>query len=104
MTYVPRLVELDGKHPLEVVDYPLEFDDQLVGAETISAITSVTVTTGLTLTPSGKPSPAISGDAVVFWVGGGTHGETYTVQVVITTSGGRTLVADASITVTDPTP
>lgn len=103
MPYSPRLVELEAKHPSEVVDYTLDFTDWLVGAETL-ATQDVTVSAGLSLTPSGTSAPAISGDGVVFWVGGGASGSTYYVQVTVTTSGGRTLVADAQITVTDPTP
>lgn len=102
MSYLPRLVEMEGKHPSEVVDYALDFDDWLVGAETLSTLTSCTAGAGITVGSS--PAPAISGTTVVFWLSGGTSGTTYNVQVVVVTSGGRTLVADASITVTDPTP
>lgn len=104
MSYLPRAVELEGKHPSEILDYALDFAGWLVGAETLASISSVTVATGLTLTPSGKPTPAIAGTEVVFWVSAGTHGQTYAVEVVVVTSGGRTLVADASIAVIDPTP
>jgi hypothetical protein len=102
MSYSPRLVVLEGKHPAEVVDYALDFAGWLVGAETLATLTSCTATTGLTV--AGSPTaPAISGDTVVFWLSGGTSGTTYRVEVVVVTSGGRTLVADAEITVTDPT-
>jgi hypothetical protein len=94
---------MEGKHPSEILDYSLDYDDWLVGSETLSTV-AVTVASGLTLTPSGKPAPAISGTLVTFWVGGGTHGQSYAIEITTTTSGGRTLVADASITVTDPTP
>jgi hypothetical protein len=100
-TYYPRLVELDGKHPGETVDNPLDYTDWLVGAETLSTISSVTVGTGITLASS--PAPAINGALVTFWLSGGSNGQTYTVRVIVTTSGGRTLVVDAVITVTDPT-
>ena len=103
MPYSPRTVELEAKHPSEILDYSLDFDDWLATAETLSTC-SVTVGSGLTLTPSGKPAPAISGTLVTWWVSGGTHGNSYPIEVTVTTSGGRTLVADASITVTDPTP
>ena len=103
MSYSPRVVVLEGKHPSEVVDYALDFDDWLVGAETLSAITSVTVGSGITL-GSGGQAPAISGTTVVFWLSGGTTGTTYAIEVIVTTSGGRTLVVDCQITVTDPTP
>lgn len=102
MSYSPRLVVLEGKHPAEVVDYALDFAGWLVGEETLATLTSCTATTGLTVGSS--PAAAISGDTVVFWLTGGTSGTTYQVAVVVVTSGGRTLVADAEITVTDPTP
>jgi hypothetical protein len=103
MQYYPRLIALDAKHPSDVVDYPLNCAPWLADAETLSSV-AVTVGAGLTLTPSGTSPPAISGALVVFWIGGGTSGQTYNVQVTLTTSGGRTLVVDASIAVTDPTP
>ena len=105
MTYTPRLVELEGKHPAEILDYSIGFSRWLADAETIAYITSVTADAGLTIAagPS-PPAPAISGSDVVFWCSGGTSGTTYDVEVVVVTSGGRTLIADLQITVTDPTP
>lgn len=103
MSYSPRAVELEAKHPLEILDYSLECEGWLVSPETLSSV-AVTVPSGLTLTPSGRPAPTISGSVVTFWVSGGTHGESYAIQVTLTTSGGRTLVVDASLTVADPTP
>lgn len=102
MSYSPRLVVLEGKHPSEVVDYSLDFDDWLVGAETIATLTSCTAATGITVGSS--PAPAISGTTIVFWLSGGTSGTAYLGETVIVTSGGRTLVADWQITVTDPSP
>lgn len=103
MSYSPRVVVLEGKHPSEVLDYSLDFDAWLVGAEALSAITSVTVGSGLTLGTGGQ-APAISGTTVVWWLSGGTTGTTYAIEVIVTTSGGRTLVADCTVTVTDPSP
>jgi hypothetical protein len=103
MQYYPRLIALEGKHPAEVVDYALACAEWLADAETLSSV-AVTVAAGLTLTPAGTTAPAISGTNVVFWVGGGSNSQTYNVQVTLTTSGGRTLVVDAAIAVTDPTP
>lgn len=100
-TYTPRIIVLDGKHPGELVDYAPDFVDQLVGAEILQTLTSCTVGTGLTLGSS--PAPAISGSTVVFWVSGGTHGQTYRVTITVVTSGGRILVMVGEITVTDPT-
>lgn len=104
MFYQPQLVQLEAKHPGEIVDYTLDFVRWLVGTETLSGSPSVSVSAGITLTPDGRAAPAIVGSKVVFWLGGGVHGQTYVVQVAVTTSGGRALVADAAILVTDPTP
>ena len=104
MPYLPQLIELDAKHPAEVVDYPLDFRDWLVGSETLAGSPSVAVSAGITLTPAGKAAPAVIGTKVVFWLGGGVHGQDYRIQVAVSTSGGRDLVADASLTVIDPTP
>lgn len=104
MSYWPQLIYLDAKHPAEVVDYPLDFAGWLVGAETLTGTPSVTVDAGITLTPAGKAAPAILGSRVVFWLGGGTHAQTYRLQVAVSTSGGRELVVDASLQVVDPTP
>lgn len=102
MSYTPRLVVLEGKHPSEVVDYSIDFADWLVGSETLSAISSCTAGSGITV--GGSPAPTITGDAVVFWLSGGTTVTSYAIEIVVTTSGGRTLVVDCQITVTDPTP
>lgn len=102
MTYSPRIVVLEGKHPSEVVDYSLDFAGWLVDGETLQTLSSCAADSGLTI--GAAPAPAISGTEVVFWASGGTTGATYAGETVVVTSGGRTLVADWQITVTDPTP
>lgn len=102
MPYTPRPIILEGKHPADVVDYALDFTDWLPGVDALSSITNVTADAGITVGSS--PAATITGKTVVFWGGGGTTGVTYNVEVKVITTGGRTLVADAQITITDPTP
>jgi hypothetical protein len=102
MAYYPRLIALEGKHPGDVVDYRLRYTNWLADEETLTSQV-VTAEAGITLGTGGNAA-AISGDDVVFWLSGGTTGAAYAVQITVTTSDGRTLVADCSVTVTDPTP
>jgi hypothetical protein len=104
MAYSPAAVQLEGQHPREVVDHALNFANQIPSGDSLATIADFDVASGLTLTPSGKAAPAISGTQVVFWLGGGTSGVTYAGEVVVTTTNGRTLVANFEITITDPAP
>lgn len=100
--YTPRLVVLEGKHPSEVVDYPIDLSPWLPDGDTVSTLTSCTAGAGITV--AGSPAPAVAAGILTFWLSGGTTGVTYYIQAVFVTAGGRTLVADFQITVTDPTP
>lgn len=97
------LIQLREQHPGDVLDHAVAFADWL-DTDELTGSPAVVVSAGITLTPAGKPAPAISGDDVVFWLSGGTTGTTYNVEVTVTTTGGRTRVVDCQITVTDPTP
>lgn len=102
MTYTPRLLALEAKHPSETVDYSIPLSPWLPTGDTAASLTSCTATTGLTIASS--PAPSVASDTLTFWVSGGTSGATYFIQAVFVTTGGRTLVADFQITVVDPTP
>jgi hypothetical protein len=105
MPYLPAAILLDGKHPGEVVAYKLLCAPFLATGDTLSSITSFDVQSGLTLTPSGKPAPAIDDDTdLVFWVGGGTSGTTYAGEIKVATAAGETLVINWTIEVLDPSP
>ena len=95
-------IQLREQHPGDILDHAVKFADWLDGDDLATA--AVSVGSGITLTPSGKPAPAISGDDVVFWLGGGATGTTYNIQVTVTTTGGRTRVVDCQIPIIDPTP
>jgi hypothetical protein len=102
MAFSPARVLLEGKHPGEVLDYTANFAAWLPSGDTLATLVSCTASAGITVASS--PAPAIVGATVVFWLSGGTSGSTYTIEVKVTTTAGRTLVADLEITVTDPTP
>lgn len=104
MTYRPAAVQLEAKHPREAVDYALDFARRLQTGDDLDSIDSFDVESGITLTPSGKTAPAISGTTVVFWLGGGTAGSTYAGEVKVTTAAGRELVACFEIEIVDPAP
>lgn len=76
------------KDPDDVADFAVDFAPLLATGETLSNPT-VVVPTGVTLTPAGKPAPAVSGTKVVFWLSGGTSQSVYPVDVEADTSGGR---------------
>jgi hypothetical protein len=101
MTYVPVIVVLIPKHPLEEIDYPVSLDPWLDDAET-ATLASIDFDPGITLGTGGKLA-AVSAGFLTFWLSGGTHGSTYLGQAVLSTSGSRTLVIDFSISVIDPT-
>ena len=82
--------------PDEILDYAFDFGPRLDVGETISNPTVLPVT-GLTITPAGKPAPAVSGSTVVVWITGGTLDQTYNVTCRVDTSGGRTLDLTAEL-------
>jgi hypothetical protein len=75
------------KDPTAVLDYALDWSLWLQTGETLS---TATVTPSAGITVQGSPAPGISGTKVVWWMGGGTAGQTYVVTVTVTTSQGRT--------------
>ncbi|MFZ5917054.1 MAG: hypothetical protein ACOYZ7_08990 [Chloroflexota bacterium] len=85
----------DAKDPLEVVVLAFDFAAEL-GAETISAVTSVTasVLAGADPSPASMLSgaPAIGGATVTQTIQGGVAGVDYKLKAQISTSGGRVLV------------
>lgn len=103
-TYEPAPVQLDGQAPTEILDHALDFSAQIPSGDSLTGTPTVAVGSGITLTPSGKPSPVISGTTVVFWLTGGTSGTTYEGEATVATTNGRTLVAGFQIAITDPAP
>ena len=76
------------KDPADVLDYGLDWSDQLAlvsPADTISSVTW-TVPAGLTAGPQ-----FLVGSVATAWLSGGTAGTDYTIICRIVTTGGRTL-------------
>lgn len=77
------------KDPGDVLDYELD-----VSAALLDSSGDAIATVAVSATPAGQlmvTQTAAMGAVGVVWLAGGLPGTTYTVQVVITTAGGRTL-------------
>lgn len=88
------------KQPSESKVLYIEFANELESGDSLSAITSVTESTGgITIT-----STSISGTKVAGTYAGGTDGTTYTIEAIVTTANGETLEVDVYLLVTDSPP
>lgn len=76
------------KDPAEVLDYGLDWSDQLALTDPIDTISSATWAVPAGLTAGAQF--VIDGVATI-WLSGGTAGADYTLTCRIVTSGGRTL-------------
>ena len=90
------------KQPDEILDYALDFSGRLETGETITLTScmSVNLETGADSSAaliSTSPAPAVSGQAVVFWLENGADGEHHKVTVIVTSSGGRDLEDDLDV-------
>ena len=76
------------KDPADVLDFGLDWSDQLALANPDDTISSVTWTV-----PAGLTSGAqfVVGAVATIWLSGGTAGTDYTIICRMVTSGGRTL-------------
>jgi len=89
------------KQPSENRQYSMDFSNVLSAGETISTqvVTSQLAcgdSSDLTIT-----GEAISGQTVTCWIAGGTHGNVYRVEFVITTSTSQTVEGDGILYVKD---
>tara|TARA_R110002051_G_scaffold26358_1_gene63515 strand:- start:11573 stop:11899 length:327 start_codon:yes stop_codon:yes gene_type:complete len=97
------------KQPTETRKFAMEFNSLLGTGETVSSITSAASekidgsTTDLTIaSPTIETSTVSSKDSLVsFWVSGGTTGNTYKIEVLVTTSSSAILEGDGILFVTD---
>ena len=97
------------KQPSETRKFGMEFNNLLGTSETITTITSVASekidgsTSDLTITSSGIESSTVSSknSLVIFWVAGGTTGNTYKLEVLAVTSSSAILEGDGILYVTD---
>lgn len=76
------------KDPAEVLDYGLDWSDQLALPNPDDTISSATWTVPAGLTAGAQ---SVVGGVATIWLSGGTAGADYTLTCRIVTSGGRTL-------------
>jgi len=96
------------KQPSERKKFTMDFTRPLDTSETITALDSVTSETleggasDLTI-PAVGYSNTINSDAnkILLWIEGGTSGNTYRIEVQVTTSSGQKLEGDGILRVTD---
>jgi hypothetical protein len=100
------LILLDPQHPNSILEYGIGFTDWLAESGDALATATVTASNGINIGDGGvAPAPLIDDfNNVIFWISGGISGQTYTGQVVVTTTNGRTEVIDWQISIIDPTP
>lgn len=90
------------KSPLERKRYTIDYTDWLDTGETVASIVfTVTPTTTATLEVDAY-SIAVDGKTVVFFANFGDLGEVYTVEAVMTTSGGQIKEDEILFTIRDP--
>lgn len=77
------------KQPTEVLDYDLDFSGWIPSGDYIASVTA-TVATGLTI----DSFSFFSQSWVKVWLSGGTNGQTYKVEVTVTTYDGRVKQAE----------
>jgi hypothetical protein len=77
------LAPLPAKAPAAVLDYQVDWSAWLAQGETISSA-DVSSDAGITVNPPGKAT-SVSAGVVTFWLGGGTRGTTYDVEITVTT-------------------
>lgn len=90
------------KSPLERKRYTIDYTDWLDEGETVQSITfSVTPSTSSILEVDAY-SIAVGGLSVVFFANYGVLGTVYTVEVLMTTSGGQIKEDEILFTIRDP--
>jgi hypothetical protein len=95
------------KQPAEVRKFQMEFYNALGSSETISGISSINyetldgVTSGLTITQSGIATGLGPDSLVEMVISDGSDGETYRIEVLVTTSDSQTLEGDGILFVSD---
>ena len=95
------------KQPAEVRKFQMEFYNALAANETLSNISSVTyetldgVSSGLSITQTGIANGIGTNSLVEMVISNGSDGETYRIEVLVTTSQSQTLEGDGILFVTD---
>lgn len=86
------------KQPAEVESYTIDYSDDLIDGDTISATTVVVSGNDAALLMQGKSADSTS---LRIWLSGGTDRERYKVTATVTTSDGRVLQDEFLISVKD---
>jgi len=95
------------KQPAEVRKFQMEFYNALGSSETINGISSINyetldgVTSGLLITNSGIATGLGPNSLVEMVISNGSDGETYRIEVLVTTSDSQTLEGDGILFVSD---
>ena len=95
------------KQPAEVRKFQMEFYNALAANETLSTISSINyetldgVSSGLLITQSGIATGVGPDSLVEMVIANGSDGETYRIEVLVTTSDSQTLEGDGILFVSD---
>ena len=95
------------KQPAEIRKFQMEFYNALGSSETISSINSIGyetldgISSGLLITQSGIATGLGPNSLVEMVIANGSDGETYRVEVLVTTSSSQTLEGDGILFVSD---
>lgn len=87
------ILGMPNKDPDEILDYTIDWPEDRIGTDTISASTWI-VPVGIT-----QNSASFTDTSTTIWLSGGTEGERYDLVNRITTSGGRTVEQTISLKV-----
>lgn len=91
------MIQLPQKDPASILDFELDFADDL-GTDTPSGSPTI-VAVGVTFQPS--PAPSWTGTKLTFWLSGGTAGQWGTVTITFNTTNGRKVESSATVYVDD---
>ena len=95
------------KQPAEVRKFQMEFFNALSSSETINGISNISyetldgVSSGLLITQSGIATGVGPDSLVEMVIANGSDGETYRIEVLVTTSDSQTLEGDGILFVSD---
>ena len=91
------------KQPNEVLDYDIDFSDFLPTVDSVASVAKTIETNpdplAVTTLVLGANSISASGKVVKQWVSAGTDGQTYKIQLTITSVGGRVKEAEFRVKV-----
>lgn len=87
------------KQSAETLDYDFDFADALAADGDTVATAVCSVTTGTLVLGSIVINP--TANVIKQWISGGTHGQTYKVTCLMTSTAGRTIEIDILIKVKD---